>query len=75
MNTEFAGFLLVGNKWQGEAAKSTKMPLFLAPNWHQMERFGRVIPAARPHSPAIPAAIEVIGCGWRSALAFRHCHT
>ena len=35
MNTAFAGFLLVGNEWQREAAKSTKRSRFLAPNWHQ----------------------------------------
>jgi hypothetical protein len=35
MNTGFAGFLLVGNEWQGEAAKSTKRQHFLAPFWHQ----------------------------------------
>jgi len=28
MNTAFAGFLLVGNEWQGEAAKRAKMLFF-----------------------------------------------
>jgi hypothetical protein len=35
MNTSFAGFLLVGNEWQGEAAKRAKMLFFLAANWQR----------------------------------------